>query len=120
MGVDTWSSDGTLLAGAGMDGSGNPQTLMIWDLAAGRVRQRIKLPVIRTSSLDFSFVPGSHEVMTNTTEGLALVNADSGRTRLIRKMASPFETRVSGDGRTLLVERASMAEDLWLMEFRRD
>jgi hypothetical protein len=36
-----------------------------------------------------------------------LVDADSGRSRIIRKMPPPFELRVSGDGRTLLVERAS-------------
>jgi eukaryotic-like serine/threonine-protein kinase len=119
MGVDTWSSDGTLLAGGEVAPSGNPTALMIWDVAAGRLRKRIELPLVRSSSLDVLFVPGSHEVLTITPDGIALVDADSGRWRLIRKMQPPFEPRLSGDGRTLLVERASNAEDLWLMEFTR-
>jgi eukaryotic-like serine/threonine-protein kinase len=119
MGVDTWSSDGTLLAGGEVAPSGNPTALMVWGVAAGRLRKRIELPLVRSSSLDVLFVPGSHEVLTITPDGIALVDADSGRWRLIRKMQPPFEPRLSGDGRTLLVERASNAEDLWLMEFTR-
>ena len=48
-----------------------------------------------------------------------LVNADTGRSRLIRKVAPPLQNRVSGDGRTLLVERPSLEADLWLMEFKK-
>ncbi|HSE66781.1 MAG TPA: protein kinase [Gemmatimonadales bacterium] len=118
IGVDTWSSDGTLLAGGETGSSGNPTALTIWDIAAGKLRHRIELPLVRSSSLDAVFVPGSHDLLATTGDGLALVNADSGRWRVIRKIPPPFESRVSGDGRTLLLERASVAEDLWLMEFR--
>jgi hypothetical protein len=47
-------------------------------------------------------------VLTNTADGIGLVNADTGRWRLIRKLQAPLEVRLSGDGRTLLVERRDL------------
>lgn len=68
-----------------------------------------------TPSIDFSFVAGTHDLLTNTRDGVMLVNADTGRSRLIGKFAG----LVSGDSRRLLVERQSLEADLWLMEFQK-
>ena len=38
---------------------------------------------------------------------------------LIQKSASPFESRMSGNGRTLLIERPGLEAEVWLMEFKK-
>ncbi|MGE5243954.1 MAG: protein kinase domain-containing protein [Betaproteobacteria bacterium] len=119
MNIDSWSSDGRLLTGTQADGSENPSRLIIWDLSTQRLYRQIDLPLLRSSSLGAVFVPGTHDVLTNTADGVVLVNGDTGEWRVIRKMEPPIETRISGDGRTLVVERAGTEEDLWLMEFKR-
>jgi Tol biopolymer transport system component len=118
--VNTWSSDGRLLAGTATDAAGQPIAMMIWDVAAKRVVRRIDLPLARTTSQETSFVAGTHDVVTQTTAGVTLVNADTGASRLILKISPPLATQMSGDGRTLLVERPTIEADLWLMEFRSD
>jgi len=119
VGLDTWSSDGRLLAGGASDPGGQPIAIVIWDaIAKTRVRQ-IDVPMMRTSSQDVSFVSGTHDLVTQTADGVTLVNADTGQWRVILKTPPPIETRMSGDGRTLLVERATLESDLWLMEFKR-
>jgi eukaryotic-like serine/threonine-protein kinase len=119
VGVDTWSSDGTLLAGGMADAAGDPQAIGVWDARAGTFLKRIDVPLMRVTSLDASFVPGTHELLAHTPDGIALVNADTGHSRVILKMTPPFNCRISGDGRTLLVERPGIEADLWLMEFRK-
>ncbi len=114
--VDTWSSDGALLAGAMLNDAGNPVALGVWDVRGQRLHKRIDMPLVRSTTIDVSFVPGTHGLLANTPAGLALVDADTGRARVILKVAPPFENRLSGDGRTLLVERPSVEADLWLME----
>jgi Tol biopolymer transport system component len=116
-GVDGWSSDGTLLVGTAIDTGGQPTALVFWDVAAKRVARTIATPLQRTSALYASFVPGTHKVVTQTREGVVIVDADTGAQRVILKMKPAFETRLSGDGRTLLVERPAIEADLWLMEF---
>jgi len=118
-GADSWSSDGALLAGTETDPAGDPAALTVWDVNARRLFKRIELPLVRAATIDVSFVPGTHDLLANTTDGVVLVNADTGRSRLIRKVAPPLENRVSGDGRTLLVERPGLEADLWLMEFKK-
>src|SRR3954469_4894813 len=115
--IDSWSSDGALLAGMHDEASGSPAHLIIWDLLAQRLHRQVDLPLLRSSSLGASFVPGTHDVVVNTRDGVALVNGDTGQWRIIRRIEPPIETRISGDGRTLLVERPGIEEDLWLMEF---
>jgi Tol biopolymer transport system component len=117
--ADAWSSDGTLLAGAETGAGGNPDALLIWSVAAGRVLHRYEMPLIRTSQLDVNAVPGTHDFLVNTAQGVGLVDAETGRLRVIRRIEPPFETRLSTDGRTLLIERPGVAEDLWLMEFKK-
>jgi hypothetical protein len=43
-------------------------------------------------------VPGTHEVLANGLDGIAMLNADTGAMRLIRRLVPPFNNRVSGDG----------------------
>ena len=103
--VDSWSSDGTWLAGAETNAAGNPGAPLLWDVHAQRVVKRFALPVIRSSALDLSFIPRTHDLLANTTDGVAILNADTGQSRLIHKLVPPFETRISGDGRRLLIEQ---------------
>jgi hypothetical protein len=78
------------------------------------------MPLARgATSINVSFVQGTHEVLTNTPDGIALADADTGQWRLIRKVAPPLEVRLSGDGRTLMIEHPVLEADLWLMEFRK-
>jgi eukaryotic-like serine/threonine-protein kinase len=118
-GADTWSSDGTLIAGGETTEAGQPGAITVWDVGAQRLHKRIEMPLIRSTALDVSFVPGTHQLLVNTPQGIALVDVDTARTRLVRKVTPPFEGRLSGDGRTLLVERAGLEADLWLMELRK-
>jgi hypothetical protein len=50
---------------------------------------------------------------------VVILNADTGRSRQVRKLAPPFETRVSTNGRRLLIEQPGREADLWLMEIRK-
>ena len=117
-GVDTWSSDGRLLAGTRVDAGGQPAVIDIWDVASKRLLRTIETRLLRTSSVYSSFIHGTHLMVTQVPEGVALADADTGQTRVILKMRPPFETRASGDGRTLLVERQAVEGDLWLMELK--
>ena len=119
VGADSWSSDGALLAGTETSPAGDPVALTVWDVNERRLLKRIELPLVRAATIDVSFVPGTHDLLANTTEGVVSVNADTGRSQLVRKVAPPLQNRVSGDGRTLLVERPGLEADLWLMEFRK-
>ena len=67
--------------------------------------------------MDTSFVYGTHDIVTHTPDGVALVNLDTGQWRIIFKVKPPFSTMMSGDGRTLLVERPVVEADVWMMEF---
>ena len=71
------------------------------------------------NSIDLVFVPGTHQLLAHTPEGVSLVDADTGSRRVILKLAPPFGMRISGDGRTLFVERSAIEADLWLMEFKK-
>ena len=82
------------------------------------MRLRLYLPLKRSSSLSASFVPVPHDVLVKTLERLSRWFGDTGAWRVVRRMDPPIETRISGDGRTLLIERAGIEEDLWLMEFK--
>ena len=117
--ADTWSSDGELVAGAVIDAAGDPRAISVWDVKARQLRRRIDIPLVRTTSIDTQFLPGTHTLLADTPEGISLVDADTGRSRVLLKMPPPFATRLSGDGRTLLVERPGLEADLWLMEFRK-
>jgi len=115
--ADTWSSDGRLVAGSLTDAGGQPLAVMAWDVAAKKLFRRIDLPMIRTTSADTSFVYGTHDLVTHVADGIALVDVDTGQWRLIFKVKPPFTTLMSGDGRTLLVERPVVEADVWMMEF---
>lgn len=47
------------------------------------------------------------------------MDVDTARTRLVRKLTPPFESRLSGGGRALLVEHPGLEADLWVMELRK-
>jgi eukaryotic-like serine/threonine-protein kinase len=119
MSVDSWSSDGNLLAGAETNAAGNPAAVLLWDVRTQRLLRPLALPLIRSSALDLSFVPGTHDLLANTADGVVILNADTGRSRQLRKVPAPFETRISANGRRLLVERPGREADLWLMELRK-
>jgi hypothetical protein len=114
-----WSSDGRLLAGTAADESGQPTAILLWDVAAKQLVRRIELPLARVSGQELSFVAGTHQLVAQTAEGVTLVNGDTGSSRVILKMTAPLETHVSGDGRTLMIERPQIEADLWLMAFRK-
>ena len=101
------------------DQAGDPKAISIWDTRTGTFLRRIDAPLVRITSVHVSFVAGTHELLVSLPEGVGLVDADSGRSRVILKMAQPFGIRISGDGRTLLVEKPGVEADLWLMEFKK-
>jgi dipeptidyl aminopeptidase/acylaminoacyl peptidase len=115
--VNSWSSDGTLLAGTVSNAAGDPVAILVWDVAARRIMRRIELPLVRVSAQDTSFIHGTHLIATQTRDGIIVVDADSARVQRILAVKPPFSTQVSGDGRTLLVEGPAIEGDLWLMEF---
>jgi Tol biopolymer transport system component len=115
---DSWSSDGALLAGARIDRSGAPTAIKVWDIATKALRREVVMPLLMTTSVTASFIHGTHLIITQTPDGVALVDPDAGTWRVILPARPPIETRVSGDGRTLLVEHPAIEADLWLMEFQ--
>jgi Tol biopolymer transport system component len=117
--VDSWSSDGNLLAGAETDAAGNPAAVLVWEVRTQRLLKSLELPLIRSSALDLSFIPGTHDLVANTPGGVVILNADTGRSRQIRKASAPFETRMSANGRRLLIEQPGREADLWMMEIRK-
>jgi Tol biopolymer transport system component len=116
-GLNTWSSDGRLLAGDITDAGGDPKAVLFWDVATRRLLRRVDMPLIKTTSEDTSFVAGTHGLVTQTRDGVAYVDADTGQWHIILKTPPPLVTQMSGDGRTLLIERPTVEADLWLMEF---
>jgi Tol biopolymer transport system component len=119
MDVNAWSSDGRLLAGTVTDPGGDPVAVLVWDVAARRLLRRIDMPLAKTTSQDTAFVAGTHGIVTQTQEGVAYVDADTGTWHLLLKAPPPLVTQMSGDGRTLMLERPAVESDLWLMEFKR-
>jgi len=117
--VDSWSSDGRLLSGSVVGEDGAAKALLVWDVASKTLARTIPLPLQRSSSSDSSFVAGTHLLVTQVGDGVVVVDADTGASRVILKVPPGIETRMSGDGRTLLVERLRVESDLWLMEFRK-
>jgi Tol biopolymer transport system component len=115
-GADTWSSDGALVAGSLMAPSGDPVAIAIFDARTRTLRHRFDLPLLRSTSPDVTFVSGTHLVLVNMSGGLSIVDADTGKARTILPVTPPFEHRLSGDGRTLLVERPGLESDVWLIE----
>ena len=113
--VDAWSSDGTLLAATERNRAGDLVAVTIWNVQARGMVNRIELPLIRGSGYDVSFVPGTRDMLVSTTRGVMLVNAETGRSRLI----SPLTGELSGAGGTLLLERTTLDADLWLIEFQK-
>jgi eukaryotic-like serine/threonine-protein kinase len=117
--VNSWSSDGRLLVGSATDPSGAPIGIVVWDVRAGRILRRIDMPFERATAADAVFVHGTHDVILQTQEGVTLVDVDTGQSRLVLKGPPAAVVQMSGDGRTLLIEREALEGDLWLMEFRR-
>jgi Tol biopolymer transport system component len=117
--VNSWSSDGRLLVGTSSNPAGQPTALVVWDAAAKRVARRITLPLLRATAIDAEFIHGTHQVIVQTSDGVTLVDADTGQARVIVKMPRASVLLTSGDGRTLLVERDAVEADLWLMELRK-
>ena len=115
--ADTWSSDGRLVAGSLTDAGGQPVAAVVWDVATKTLFRRVDIPMVRTTSVDMSFVSGTHDLLTHSPDGVALVNADTGRWRIVLPVKPPFTTIVSGDGKTLLIERPAIEADVWMMEF---
>jgi Tol biopolymer transport system component len=114
--VDTWSSDGALLAGPIADAAGDPIAIGVLDAKTGALRSRFPVRPVRSSALDLTFVPGTRQLLVNLATGLSLVDADTGAVRTILPLVPAFTSRLSADGRTLLVERPGVESDLWLME----
>jgi Tol biopolymer transport system component len=115
--ADTWSSDGRLVAGGMTDAGGQPIAVLVWDVTSKKLIRRIDLAMVRTTSVDTSFVYGTHDLVTHTPGGIALVDVDTGQSRILLKIKPPFSTMMSGDGRTMLVERPVVEADVWMVEF---
>ncbi|HYT68765.1 MAG TPA: protein kinase [Vicinamibacterales bacterium] len=119
VGIDAWSSDGRLLAGIQLNAAGDPLAIEVWDVKEQRIHKHIEMPLLRATTIDVSFVPGTHSLVASAPDGVVLVDGDTGAARRILPQTPPYGTRLSGDGRTLLVERPAIEADLWLMEFKR-
>lgn len=119
VGIDTWSSDGDLIAGTQLNAAGDPIAIEVWNARTQRLHRHIPMTLLRVTSLGLAFLPGTHMLVTSAPTGVVLVDADTGATRQLLAQAPPYEARVSGDGRTLLVERPGLEADLWLMELRK-
>lgn len=117
--AEVWSPDGTLVAGALLDGGGAPQKVAVWEMATGTVRPLdVPLPSIWESFFVIGgWLPDSRRFLAVSTNGLALVDSGTGQSTPVAVRPGAAFALANG-GRTLMVERVLYDADVWLMERR--
>jgi eukaryotic-like serine/threonine-protein kinase len=114
----SWSHSGDRVAGtiAGPT-SGRIQQLALWTPETGVLR-RLEVPVAgRAYGSVGGWLPGDHAVVARTAAGVAVIDVESGRHRVVAPSSVDAFVSLSRDGRTLSVENEILDSDIWLLEF---
>jgi Tol biopolymer transport system component len=116
--AESWSPDGKLIAGSLLDVGGNPRTVAVWEVSTGTVRPlNVPLPAFVEFTVAGWF-PDSRRLLVRSGNGLALVDSATGTWTAV-SVPSGSKYYLAGAGRALMVERATVDADVWLMEIKR-
>jgi eukaryotic-like serine/threonine-protein kinase len=118
--AESWSPDGTLIAGSMLDSAGTPRTAGVLDVATGRVRViDVPGPKYQYGSAVAGWLPDSRRFLFASGIGLALVDSSAGTwTPVPVPLTAGNRYRLTPDGRSLMMERSVLDADIWLMEIR--
>jgi Tol biopolymer transport system component len=116
--AESWSPDGKLIAGSLLDVGGNPRTVAVWEVSTGTVRPlNVPLPAFVEFAVAGWF-PDSRRLLVRSGNGLALVDSTTGTSTAV-SVPSGSKYYLAGAARALMVERATVDADVWLMEIKR-
>ena len=115
-----WSASGDRVVGATGLIAGRIDQLAIWNPGLGSLR-RFDVPVAgRAFGTVAGWLPGDRAFVARTAAGVAVIDVESGRARVIAPASQDAFVSLSRDGRTLAVENEILDSDVWLLEFAND
>ena len=118
--AESWSPDGTLIAGSVLDSAGAPRAAAVLDVATGRARViEVPGPRYQFGSAVSGWLPDSRRFLFASGMSLALVDAKAGTwTPLPVPLSGGNRYRLTDNARSLLMERSVLDADIWLMEVK--
>jgi Tol biopolymer transport system component len=117
--IEAWSPDGKRIAGSLLDKTGSPVMPAVWDVASGAILQFEIPPATGMDSATIAgWLPDSRRLLVSSGKGLALVDTLTGRWTAFAAPQGGSRYWLSGDSRTLLIERTTLDADVWLMEMK--
>ena len=115
--AESWSPDGKLIAGSLMDVGGNPRTVAVWEVATGSVRPLNGLLPMSAQFAVAGWLPDSRRFLSRSLDTPVIVDSTTGKWTAV-SVPSGTKYYLAGAGRTLMVERATLDADVWLMEIK--
>ena len=115
--AESWSPDGKLIAGSLMDVGGIPRTVAVWEVATGSVRPLNGLLPMSAEFAVAGWLPDSRRFLTRSLNAPVLADTTTGKWTAV-SVPSGTKYHLAGAGRTLMVERATLDADIWLMEIK--
>ena len=115
----SWSPDMTRVAGAISGPDGLAVAAATMDFATKAVR-RFDVPILPAQAFYIvaGWLPDSQRFVVPTPGGLAIVDAVTGKWTTVAAPPAGTRYRLSGDTRTLMVEREVYDSDVWLLEMK--
>ncbi|MBA3639030.1 MAG: protein kinase [Acidobacteriota bacterium] len=118
--AESWSPDDKLIAGSMVDGAGVPRTAAVLDVATGHTRAfDVPGPRYQFGSAVAGWLPDSRRVLVASDTALAVVDTTTGAwTTVAVPLAGGTRYRLTYNARSLLMERAVLDADIWLLEIK--
>jgi Tol biopolymer transport system component len=118
--AELWSPDGKLIAGSMLDEGGAPRTAGVLEVATGQTRAfDVPGPRYHYGSSVAGWLPDSQRFLVASGTGLAVVDTKSGAwTPVAVPLTAGSRYRLTGDTRSLMMERSVLDADIWLMEIK--
>ncbi len=114
--ANAWSLNGERIAGLAITPRGN--TLAVYSFRTSRFEPRHELS--GWTAYGMTWLPDSRRLLGwDALRNSAVVyDTESGETRAVTGIPGPAELRLTGDGRTLMVNRAVSEGDVWLLTLK--
>ncbi|MCA1650162.1 MAG: protein kinase [Acidobacteria bacterium] len=114
-----WSGSGGRIAGVQVDERRRAAAFGVWNMGTGAYRTFDVKPNDR-SLIVFrqigGWFPDSRRFIAGSPEGVVVIDAADGSRRVLLPHETDDWLHLSRDGRTLLVERAVLDSDIWMLE----